>query len=165
MNFPTVINDNEKDSQNKNIDFAAILTGREVPRVYTLDTALATFQSCNKNNGNYDDQDLKYSVKTTDMEKIKEVSIDIGKSSGEEEIVIELYKSSSPSNEVMGNIVEGNINSKELKGSLHGKDAKALVKKIEEGKAYVNISTEDNPKGKLRGQIKKLNFQVECWTI
>ena len=48
--------------------FAAILTGREeVPVVDTLDTALATFQSREGK------EDLKYSVKVTDTDKIKEV--------------------------------------------------------------------------------------------
>lgn len=45
--------------------FAAILTGREeVPVVVdTLDTALATYQLRN------DNEDLKYSVKVTDIDK------------------------------------------------------------------------------------------------
>lgn len=157
MNLPTVIDNNEKDSQNKTVDFAAILTCREVPRVQTVDTALATFQS----NSNDNDQDLKYSVKTTDMDKIKEVSIDLGKSSDKGEIVAELYRSSNKTNEVMGNICEGTINSKKLKGSLHGKDTKELVKKIEDGEAYVIISTEDNPKGKIRGKINKLMWEIK----
>jgi hypothetical protein len=41
--------------------------------VDTLDTALATFQSRN------DNEDLKYSFKVPDIDKIKEVHIDIGK--------------------------------------------------------------------------------------
>jgi hypothetical protein len=41
--------------------------------VDTLDTALATCQSRN------DNEDLNYSVKVTDIDKIKEVHIDIGK--------------------------------------------------------------------------------------
>jgi CHRD domain len=51
-----------------------MLTGREeVPvGVDTLDTALATFQLRN------DNEDLKYSVKVTDINKIKEVHIDRG---------------------------------------------------------------------------------------
>ena len=44
MNFPTDKKENSDDKEN--VDFAAILTGREeVPLVDTLDTALATFQS------------------------------------------------------------------------------------------------------------------------
>ena len=69
MNFSNDKEYNKND--NKNIDFAAILTGREeVPVVDTLDTALATFQS-------KDNEDLKFSVKITEMSNIKEVSIDV----------------------------------------------------------------------------------------
>ena len=158
LNFPTdkLYHAEEKE----HVDFAAILTGKEkeVPEVDTLDTALATFQTTyNKD----EKDDLKYSVKVTDMDKIKEVHIDIGKSNekedeGEEKVVAELYKSDIPSGEVMGTLCNGTINSQQLKGSLHGKNTKELVGKIEKGEAYVNILTEDNPKGKVRGKIKKL---------
>ena len=52
--------------------------------VDTLDTALATFQSREGK------EDLKYSVKVTDTDKIKEVHIDIGKPV-EKANVAELY--------------------------------------------------------------------------
>jgi hypothetical protein len=55
----------------------------------------------------------------------------------------------------MGTLCNGTINSLQLKGSLHGKNTKELVRKIE-GKAYVDILTEDKPKGKVRGKIEKL---------
>ena len=151
MNFPT---ENKKYSKEKeHVDFAAILTGREeVPVTDTLDTALATFQSNDDNK-----EDLKYTVKVTDTDKIKEVHIDIGKPTEKKaEVVAELYKSETPSDQVLGNLCEGNINSKELKGPLHGKNTKELVRKIEKGEAYVDIVTEDKPKGKVRGKIKKL---------
>ena len=152
MNFPT---ENKKYPKEKeNVDFAAILTGREeVPVTDTLDTALATFQSNDDNNK----KDLKYSVKVTDTDKIKEVRIDIGKPTEKKaEVVAELYKSETPSDQVLGNLCEGNINSQELKGPLKGKNTKELVRKIEKGEAYVDIVTEDKPKEKVRGKIKKL---------
>ena len=152
MNFPTDKKLHEE--KKKNVDFAAILTGKEeVPEVDTLDTALATFQSKDDNNK----KDLKYSVKVTDTDKIKEVRIDIGKPLEKPEVVAELYKSETPSDQqVLGNLCEGNINSQELKGPLKGKNTKELINKIEKGEAYVDILTEDKPKGKVRGKIKKL---------
>ena len=151
LNFPTKKKLHEE--KKKNVDFAAILTGKEeVPEVDTLDTALATFQSKDDNN-----KDLKYSVKVTDTDKIKEVRIDIGKPLEKPEVVAELYKSEIPSDQqVLGNLCEGNINSQELKGPLKGKNTKELINKIEKGEAYVDILTEDKPKGKVRGKIKKL---------
>ena len=149
MNFPTDKKLHEE--KKKNVDFAAILTGREeVPVVDTLDTALATFQSREEK------EDLKYSVKVTDTDKIKEVHIDIGKPVEKANVVAELYKSKTPSCEVMGNLCEGNINSQQLKGPLKGKNTQELIKKMEKGEAYVDIVTEDNPNGKVRGKIKKL---------
>ena len=82
MNFPTAKKENSEEKEI--VDFAAILTGREeVPVVDTLDTALATFQSRDSK------EDLKYSVKVTDIDKIKEVHIDIGKPIEKAEVVAE----------------------------------------------------------------------------
>ncbi len=159
MNFPTDNNKNQDEEIKENIvDFAAILTGKEeVPEVDTLDTALATFQFNNNNNKDDDKkEDLKYSVKVTDTDKIKEVHIHTGKPNEKGDVVAELYKSETPSGEVIGNLTDGKIRSKDLKGSLQGKNTHELVRKIEKGEAYVDIRTEDKPKGKVRGKIKKL---------
>jgi hypothetical protein len=132
------------------VDFAAILTWKEeVPKVDTLDTALATFQSTTTNNNDDEIDDLKYSIKVTDTDKIKEVDIHTGKPNEKGDVVAELYKSETPSGEVIGNLTEGKIRSKDLKGPLQGKNTKELVKKIEKGEAYVDLRTEDKPKGKV----------------
>lgn len=161
MNFPTYNKNQEEEKQKENVvDYAAILTGKEeVPEVDTLDTALATFQSntvtTNQKDGEKDD--LKYSVKVTNTDKIKEVHIHTGKPNEKGDVVAELYKSETPSGEViMDNLSEGKIRSKDLKGPLQGKSTKELVKKMEKGETYVDISTDDKPKGKVRGKIKKL---------
>ena len=167
LNFPTDISYFEEKGTNNVVDFAAILTGKEeVPEVDTLDTALAIFHSTNKKDKK--DYGLKYSVKVTDMDKIKLVQIDLRKISKKERedrkiekekkvVVAELYKSDIPSNKVvMGTFCNGIINSQKLKGSLQGKNTNDLVRKIVKGEAYVNILTEDKPKGKVRGKIKKL---------
>jgi hypothetical protein len=164
LKFPTIDKKGsgkkkEEDEKKENVvDFAAILTGKEeVPEVDTLDTALATFQSNINNNKDDDEQnDIKYSVKVTDTDKIKEVHIHTGKSRKKGDVVAELYKSEIPSREVIGSLTTGKIRPKDLKGSLQGKNTKELVRKIEKGEAYVDIMTEDKPKGKVRGKIKKL---------
>jgi hypothetical protein len=156
LNIPTDNKKNQKENKKEEniVDFAAILTGKEeVPEVDTLDTALATFQSTNNKN---EKNALKYSVKVTDTDKIKEVDIHTGKPNEKGDVVAELYKSETPSGEVIGNLTDGKIRSKDLKGPLEGKDTKELVRKIKKGEAYVDIKTEDKPKGKVRGKIKKL---------
>ncbi len=121
-----------------------------------MDTALATFQSTGNSNKDDEDDDLKYSFKVTDTDKIKEVDIHTGKPNEKGDVVAELYKSDTPSGEVIGNLTEGKIRSKDLKGPLQGKNTRELVRKIEKGEAYVDVKTEDKPKGKVRGKIKKL---------
>ena len=139
------------------VDFAAILTGKEeVPEVDTLDTALATFQFNNNKDNDDKKKDLKYSVKVIDTDKIKEVHIHTGKPHEKGDVVAELYKSETPQDEVIGDLCHGKINSYDLKGPLQGKNTQELVRKIEKGEAYVDIRTEDKPKGKVRGKIKKL---------
>ena len=143
MNFPTAKKENSEEKEI--VDFAAILTGREeVPVVDTLDTALATFQSRDSK------EDLKYSVKVTDIDKIKEVHIDIGKPIEKAEVVAELYKSETPSCEVLGNLCEGKINSQKLKGPLKGKNTKELIKKIEKGRSLCRYSDRGQTKWKSK---------------
>ena len=155
MNFPTD-NNNDKGNEEKNtMDFAAILTGCKLQEQDILDTALATFQSTS----NRDDKNnnLKYSVKVTDTDKIKEIHIHTLEPVEKREVIAELYRSETPSKEVITDkIVEGQIRSHELKGPLSGKNTEDLIKKMEKGETCVDISTEDKPKGKLRGTIKKL---------
>ena len=129
MNFPTDKNKNQKEEEEEDgmkeenkkaeVDFAAILTGKEeVPEVNTWDTALATFQSTIDNikkDNNENDYDLKYSVKVTDINKIKKVDIHTGKPNEKGDVVAELYKSETPSGEVIGNLTEGKIRSKRSK--------------------------------------------------
>jgi len=50
--------------------------------------------------------------------------------------------------------VSGTITSADLKGSLAGKQITDLIRLIEDGKAYVNVHTDQNSNGKIRGQLK-----------
>ena len=139
-------------NDSEDIRFAAILTGKEeVPAIDTYDTGLAVFQPKGYNNNN-----LKFSIKIAGMDKIKKASLHIGKPHEEGEVVAELYKSEAPQDEVIGDLCHGKLNSYDLKGPLQGKNINDLVTKMEQEEAYVNILTEDNPKGKIRGQVTNL---------
>lgn len=139
-------------NDSEDVRFAAILTGKEeVPEIDTYDTGLAIFQPKGSNNNN-----LKFSIKIAGMDKIKKACLHIGKPHEDGEVVAELYKSETPQDEVIGDLCHGKLNSYDLKGSLQGKNINDLVMKMEREEAYVNILTEDNPKGKIRGQITNL---------
>jgi len=53
-----------------------------------------------------------------------------------------------------GVLAEGAIADKDLMGPLQGKTVEDLVHVIQAEQAYVNVHTETNPDGEIRGQIK-----------
>jgi hypothetical protein len=62
--------------------------------------------------------------------------------------------SSPPTGEINGSLIKGaNITSSGLQGPLVGKQIPDLITLINNGEAYVNIHTEKNQNGELRGQI------------
>lgn len=50
--------------------------------------------------------------------------------------------------------IGGTITSADLKGPLSGKQVFDLIRLIQDGKAYVNVHTDQNPNGEIRGQLK-----------
>lgn len=53
-----------------------------------------------------------------------------------------------------GKLAEGAISDKDLIGPLQGKTVQDLIHVFEAEQAYVNVHTEANPDGEIRGQIK-----------
>jgi hypothetical protein len=53
-----------------------------------------------------------------------------------------------------GRLAEGMITEKDLLGDLQGKPLEELVNLIKAGDAYINVHTDANPDGEIRGQIK-----------
>ncbi|HJS64439.1 MAG TPA: CHRD domain-containing protein, partial [Nitrososphaeraceae archaeon] len=47
----------------------------------------------------------------------------------------------------------GTINSLDLQGTLKGRNISDLITLMESGDAYVNVHSESNPDGEIRGQI------------
>lgn len=54
-----------------------------------------------------------------------------------------------------GDIAEGTITASDLTGPMKGKSVKDLVAKMSAGGLYVNVHTQQDPKGELRGQVHR----------
>ena len=65
-------------------------------------------------------------------------------------IVVTLFKNDSPTNEVSET---GSITADKLEGPMAGKQLTDLVTAMSNGETYVNVHTEKNPNGEIRGQI------------
>ena len=135
------------DSAAGQTSFVAGLTGnQEVPVVDTNVTGSALFVS--KLAGT-----ISYIVNVTDLANITNAELSIGKQGENGQIAVALFKAASPTTIINGTLVQGNISSANLEGPLKGKLVTDLTNILQEGGAYVNVGTVQNPSGEIRGQI------------
>jgi hypothetical protein len=121
------------------------LTGsEEVPPVQTEATGVAeispvppTFDS------------IGYNINATGIEGVTAGHVHLGKQGENGPIVVTLFKYDSPMNEVSEN---GTITADKLEGPMAGKQITDLAAAGANGSLYINIHTERNPNGEIRGQ-------------
>jgi hypothetical protein len=118
--------------------FTTDLSGKnEVPPVDTKASGTAQFQL------SADGKQIDYDLTTKDLNGFMMAHIHQGKAGENGQPVAML---------TMG---KGKITSAELQGALSGKQISDLVKIMEDGNAYVNVHTQQNQNGEIRGQISK----------
>jgi hypothetical protein len=129
--------------------FTAELSGNEeVPPVQTDATGSAEFTAPHFDN-------IGYSVNVSNIDKVTMAHIHSGKQGENGPPVVTLFKTDTPSAEpINGNLASGNITNADLEGPMAGKTLIDLNKSMELGETYVNVHTEENPNGEIRGQIK-----------
>jgi hypothetical protein len=131
--------------------FTAKMTGKEeVPPHDTKATGTAEFTL------SADGKTMSYKVDVMNIDKVTVAHIHQGKPGENGPPVVWLFNSSSnPTGPMNGKLSEGKITSNDLVGPLKGKQISDLVKLINDGNAYANVHTQQNPKGEIRGQISK----------
>jgi hypothetical protein len=128
--------------------FNAQLTGEaEVPARDTIAGGIAKFQL------NEDQTVGFYRIELKNIEAVTAAHIHLGQAGENGPIVLVLFRSQSPTGSVDGVLSEGDIISEDFEGPLEGKTISDLIHVFEEEGAYVNILTEENPSGEIRGQI------------
>ena|ERR687891_393064 len=128
--------------------FTAELTGsEEVPPKTTTATGNA------ESNLSSDGNTMSYQVNVMNIDKVTMAHIRSVKTGENGPVVVWLFNSTTPSGPMNGMLSQGNITSNDLVGPLKGKQMSDLVNLITDGQAYVNVHTEPNPKGEIRGQI------------
>jgi hypothetical protein len=130
--------------------FSATLSGaKEVPPVDTDAKGSAGFSQPHFNN-------MSFGIQANGIEKVTAAHIHQGKEGDNGPIVVTLFKADNTTGtgQVNGQLVGGSITNDMLEGPLQGKSVETdLVKLIQDGEAYVNVHTTDNPNGAIRGQI------------
>ena len=116
--------------------FTAKLSGKdEVPPVNTQATGMAQFQLSS------DGKEISYDLTAINLNGFMMAHIHQGKAGENGQPVAPLS---------MG---KGKITSSDLKGPLAGKQISDLVDLMKNGGAYVNVHTQQNQNGEIRGQI------------
>jgi CHRD domain len=102
------------------------------------------------------DGKIAYQLNVSGLDKVSMVYIHKGKSgeNGDPIAMLRIKQSVGPIN---GTLAQGNITSSDLMGSLIGKTVSDLISKMQSGDTYVNVHTETNPFGMIRGQISVAN--------
>lgn len=138
-------------SMNTSIVFAkhelvATLSGEnEVPPVDTQATGMAQFVPVMPNNETVD-----FSVNASQIQGVTAGHIHSGAEDENGEVVVTLFNFDSPQNEVSES---GTITADMLEGPMQGQTIADLLDAMKNGQTYVNVHTEQNPGGEIRGQI------------
>ena len=96
---------------------------------------------------------VEYKITVINMENVTKAHIHLGNSSQAGPIVASLLNASTQTGPIIGELTEGNITSADLVGPLQGKPLSDLITLMQNGTAYVNVHTAQNPEGEIRGAI------------
>ena len=132
------------------LEFEADLDGdQEVPAVVTDTTGEAEVE--------FDDAltQVEFELEVENGKKVTQSHIHLGECGENGPVVAFLFKSANfPDGiDVDGDLAEDTLTASDLIGPLAGKQISDLAQEIQSGNAYVNVHTEANPPGEVRGQL------------
>lgn len=129
-----------------NHEFETNMTGQqEVPPVNTQAVGEAFLANDVPVNGT-----IYYYVNVTGIQGATQGHIHSGAQGQNGPVIVTLFNFSTPQYEVLQ---KGAINTTDLEGPMQGKTIDDLVAAMKNGSTYVNVHTEQNPKGEIRGQL------------
>ncbi|WP_196777421.1 CHRD domain-containing protein [Candidatus Nitrosocosmicus hydrocola] len=129
-----------------NHEFAANLTGQEeVPPVDTQAMGEAIFVPIQPRN-----ETIDFYVNTTGIQAVTQAHIHSGSPGENGPIVVTLFTLNPVQNDVS---INGSIAANNLEGPMQGKTVAELIGAIKNNTTYVNVHTEQNPNGEIRGQL------------
>jgi hypothetical protein len=126
--------------------FTAQLSGdQEVPPIQTNASGMTWFKP---------KQDrIEFELNVTNLQGVTMAHIHNGKQGENGPPVVPLFKSESPTVLINGKLANGNITPSMLAGPMAGKSISDLITVLGNGETYVNVHTQQNPNGEIRGQI------------
>jgi CHRD domain len=133
--------------------FVAKLTGsQEVPPVKTKAHGEVLFYI------GKDQNELRYKLIVKNIENATMAHLHLASKGKNGDHIAWVYPSAPPpklkSGKFSGMLAEGTIKAADLQGPMAGKTIGDLVEKIKAGDVYVNVHTDQNKDGEIRGQVR-----------
>jgi hypothetical protein len=129
-----------------NHEFATNMTGQQqVPPIDTQAIGEAIMVQDLLQN-----QTVHYFVNVTGIQGVTQGHIHSGAEGENGPIVVTLFNFDAPQSDVLQN---GTFASTDLEGPMEGREIPDLLAAIQNGTTYVNVHTEQNPDGEIRGQL------------
>ncbi|HKR74015.1 MAG TPA: CHRD domain-containing protein [Candidatus Nitrosocosmicus sp.] len=129
-----------------NVYFVTNMTGQqEVPPVDTQAVGEAILTQDLPQN-----QTMHYYVNVTGIQGVTQGHIHSGAEGENGPIVVTLFSFDSPQNEVLQ---DSNFTASNLEGPMEGKTMQDIIAAMKNGSTYINVHTEQNPNGEIRGQL------------
>lgn len=130
------------------LNFRTHLSGSsEVPPVATEAQGEVIFQL------NSDGTELSFRLNVANIENVRAAHIHFAAEGVNGPVVVPLFSGPTISGRFQGTLASGVITSAELTGPLAGGVLGDLIAIMESGEAYVNVHTDQNPGGEIRGQV------------
>ena len=119
---------------------------QQVPPVKTSASGQASFQY------HENKMQISYRLNIKSIQRFFVAHIHLGRRGTNGPIIAPLY-SGSPSISITQGQIMGSIGQSDLTGPLEGQSVADLAEQMTAGNTYVNVHTEQNPDGEIRGQI------------
>lgn len=127
---------------------ATMAGGNEVPPVQSNATGVTSFRTATN------DTVIKYKINVTGFSNATSAHVHMGKVGSNGDVVVDLMQGGKKNPTKLGLAIRGNITDSKLTGLLKGKTITDLISAMKSGDTYVNVHTDKNPKGEIRGQIQ-----------
>lgn len=143
------------------IFLAGATGGQEVPPVETEAQGAAVFAV------NEDGDGIDYALAVQDLEDLTMAHIHQAPLGENGEIVVWLYPEDVQEpdpipGEFDGTLATGTFGADDLIGPLEDEPLETALEAMVDGETYVNVHTEENPEGEVRGQIVTVTEMVDC---
>lgn len=144
--------------------FVAALSGDQQTEQVNTDAVGGAVFSYNQSN-----ESIDYALGVAEVKDVTEAHIHLGGPGEDGPVVVPLYPAPDGSGDTgqekqgrfSGVLADSTITEDHLTGDLEGAAIDELVQSLRDGGAYVNVHTEQNPGGEIRGQIQTVENLIE----